>query len=163
MEMELRDYTEEDFADIYALDQRCFPPGIAYSKRMLRYFLRMPQGRCILARDGDARASNGEARARDGALAGFIITEEGPPVGHILTLDVAEEYRRRGVGTQLLARSEEGLASRGVTEIVIETSVESAVGVAFWHGHGFLSVGVLPRYYLGKIDAYEMRKKIARA
>jgi [ribosomal protein S18]-alanine N-acetyltransferase len=147
MGLELHDYRAEDFADVFALDQRCFPPGIAYSKRMLGYFLRMPQARCILARDGPA-------------LAGFLITEEEPPLGHILTLDVAEEYRRRGVGTQLLARSEQGLASRGVTEIIIETSVENAPGIAFWQRHGFRPVGILPGYYLGKVDAHEMRKNI---
>jgi [ribosomal protein S18]-alanine N-acetyltransferase len=162
MGIELRGYTEEDFADLYALDQRCFPPGIAYSKRMLRYFLRMPQGRCILARDDAALPGDGSLAGKGGALAGFMITEEEPPVGHILTLDVAEEYRRRGVGTQLLARSENDLASRGVTEFVMETSVENAAGVAFWQRHGFRSVGILPRYYLGTIDAYEMRKNIAR-
>jgi [ribosomal protein S18]-alanine N-acetyltransferase len=157
MGLELRSYTKADFADLYALDQRCFPPGIAYSKRMLGYFLRMPQGRCILARASDAPSQRGAS------LAGFIITEEEPPLGHILTLDVAEEYRRQRVGTQLLARCEEDLASRGVAEIVIETSVENAPGIAFWRQHGFRQVGILPRYYLGKVDAYEMRKNIDAA
>ena len=147
MAVQLRPYEPGDFDRLYALDHRCFPPGIAYSRRMLAYFLRMPQGRCTVAELG-------------GEIAGFIITEEDSPLGHILTLDVAEAHRRLGIGRQLLAHSEQRLAARGVTEIVLETSVENEAGVAFWQRHGFHTVGVLKRYYLGRIDAYEMRKNI---
>jgi ribosomal protein S18 acetylase RimI-like enzyme len=82
------------------------------------------------------------------------------PLGHILTLDVAESHRRRGLGTQLLLRSEQELAARGVREIVLETSVENTAGAAFWQRHGFQMVRRLKRYYLDRIDAYEMRKNI---
>ena len=94
------------------------------------------------------------------AIAAFIITEEDVPLGHILTLDVAESHRRRGLGTQLLLRSEQELAARGVREIVLETSVENTAGAAFWQRHGFQMVRRLKRYYLDRIDAYEMRKNI---
>jgi [ribosomal protein S18]-alanine N-acetyltransferase len=147
MTLALRPYEPGDFDRLYALDHRCFPPGIAYSRRMLAYFLRMPQGSCTVAELG-------------GHIAGFIITEEDAPLGHILTLDVAEAHRRLRIGRQLLAHSEQQLAARGVTEIVLETSVENSAGLAFWQRHGFHTVGVLKRYYLGRIDAYEMRKII---
>jgi [ribosomal protein S18]-alanine N-acetyltransferase len=147
MAVQLRPYRAGDFDRLYALDHRCFPPGIAYSRRMLAYFLRMPQGSCTVAELG-------------GEIAGFIIAEEDSPLGHILTLDVAEAHRRLGIGRQLLAHNEQRLAARGVTEIVLETSVENEAGVAFWQRHGFHTVGVLKRYYLGRIDAYEMRKNI---
>ena len=143
----LRAYEAGDFDDLYALDHQCFPRGIAYSKRMLAYFLSMPQGSCIVAVEGSA-------------IAAFIITEEDVPLGHILTLDVAESHRRRGLGTQLLLRSEQELAARGVREIVLETSVENTAGAAFWQRHGFQMVRRLKRYYLDRIDAYEMRKNI---
>jgi ribosomal protein S18 acetylase RimI-like enzyme len=148
MGLVLRSYEVSDFERVYALDHECFPRGIAYSRRMLTYFLGMPQSSCIVAED-------------DGEIKAFIITEEEGPLGHILTLDVAESHRRLGLGTRLLARSEEELAGRGVREIVLETSVENAAGVAFWERHGFLKVGRLKRYYLQRIDAYEMRKNIA--
>ncbi len=145
MPVQLRAYEPGDFAKLYALDQRCFAPGIAYSQRMLRYFLSMPQGSCTVAEN-------------NGDIAGFIITEEDPPRAHILTLDVAEPHRRSGIGNQLLTRGEQQLESRGVTEIFLETSIENAAGVAFWQRHGYRTVAILKRYYLGRVDAYEMRK-----
>jgi ribosomal-protein-alanine N-acetyltransferase len=146
----LRAYEETDFDRLYALDHQCFPRGIAYSKRMLAYFLRMPQGNCIVAAEGSA-------------IVGFIITEEEAPLAHILTLDVAESHRRLGLGTQLLTRSENELASRGVTQIVLETGVDNKAGVAFWQRHGYRNEGILKGYYLGRVDAYQLRKKLIDA
>jgi [ribosomal protein S18]-alanine N-acetyltransferase len=143
--LELRAYEPGDFEKLYALDQSCFPQGIAYSRKMLKYFLGMVQARCTVAESA-------------GEIAGFLITEDDGQQGHILTLDVAEAYRRLGLGTQLLAHGEELLASRGVTEIMLETSVENVAGVAFWQRHGYRTVAILKRYYLGRTDAYEMRK-----
>jgi ribosomal protein S18 acetylase RimI-like enzyme len=112
---------------------------------MLAYFLRMPEGNCTVAEE-------------DSAIAAFIITEEDAPLAHILTLDVAETHRRQGLGTQLLARSEQQLASRGMGEIVLETGIANEAGVAFWRRHGYRIEAVLKRYYLGRLDAYQMRK-----
>jgi ribosomal-protein-alanine N-acetyltransferase len=147
MGLRLRAYEPQDFEQLYALDHLCFPPGIAYSKWMLRHFLKMPSANCIVATD-------------DEEIPGFVITEEAGPLGHILTLDVAESYRRRGLGTQLLQRSEAELLERGVTEMVLEAAVENAAGVAFWHRHGYRTVGTLKKYYLRRLDAFEMRKNL---
>ena len=143
----LRPYESADFVRLYALDHRCFPPGIAYSKRMLRYFLRAPQSECFVA-------------VKDEQIAAFIITEAKGSLGRILTLDVEESQRRFGLGSLLLTRSEESMAGRRVREVMLETSVENAAGIAFWQRHGFRTVGVLRGYYLGRVDAYEMRKEI---
>jgi [ribosomal protein S18]-alanine N-acetyltransferase len=147
MRLRLRAYEPQDFEQLYALDHLCFPPGIAYSKWMLRHFLKMPSANCIVATDGEE-------------IPGFVITEEAGPLGHILTLDVAESYRRRGLGTQLLRSSEAELLQRGVTEMVLETAVENAAGVAFWRRHGYRTVGTLKKYYLRRLDAFTMRKNL---
>jgi ribosomal-protein-alanine N-acetyltransferase len=127
----------------------------------------MPQGRCIVAVDPSAaepspaeNSAEESAVSEPSAIVAFIITEEDPPLAHILTLDVAESHRRYGLGTQLLARSEQELIARGVTEIVLETGIANAAGVAFWQRHDFRTEGVLKRYYLGRLDAYRMRKKL---
>jgi ribosomal protein S18 acetylase RimI-like enzyme len=145
MALVLRAYESSDFDKLFVLDHQCFPRGIAYSRRMLAHFLRMPQGNCTVA-------------VEDSAIAAFIITEEDAPLAHILTLDVAETHRRQGLGTQLLARSEQELASRSIREIVLETGIANEAGVAFWQRHGYRIEAVLKRYYLGRLDAYQMRK-----
>ena len=91
-------------------------------------------------------------------IAGFILTEENPPLAHVITLDVAETFRRRRVGSTLLAESERNLALRGARTVLLETAIDNAVGVAFWKRHGYGIAATLKRYYLGKLDAYEMRK-----
>jgi [ribosomal protein S18]-alanine N-acetyltransferase len=93
-----------------------------------------------------------------GRIVGFILTEENPPLAHVITLDVAESHRRQGVGSALLAESEKNLALRGVRTILLETATSNEAGVAFWQRHGYLIEATLKRYYLQKIDAFEMRK-----
>ena len=94
----------------------------------------------------------------DNHIAGFILSEENPPLAHIVTLDVAEKHRRQGVGSALLQKLESNLAARGVRSILLETATENEAAVAFWQRHGYRIEATLKRYYLGRLDAYEMRK-----
>jgi ribosomal-protein-alanine N-acetyltransferase len=146
MSFTIRPYAQEDFAALYKLDQQCFPPGISYSKWTLQYFLNLPSADCLVAED-------------DERIAGFVLSEENPPLAHIITLDVAGAYRRHGVGSALLREMDEHFAFRGVESVLLETSVENHSGIAFWQHHGYRTEAVLKRYYLGRIDAYEMRKR----
>jgi ribosomal-protein-alanine N-acetyltransferase len=141
----LRPYDPRDFSAFFRLDQSCFPAGIAYSKATLRYFLSLRSADCLVAME-------------DTHIAGFILTEENPPLAHVITLDVAEKFRRHGIGSSLLAESESNLALRGVRHVLLETAANNEAGVAFWQRHGYRIEATLKRYYLGRIDAYEMRK-----
>jgi ribosomal-protein-alanine N-acetyltransferase len=145
MVLSLRSYEPHDFATLHKLDQACFPPGISYSKTTLRYFLTIPSADCVVALEGSH-------------IAGFILSEENPPLAHIITLDVAQKERRRGVGSALLDKLESNLAARAVRSILLETATDNEAAVAFWQRHGYRSEAVLKRYYLGRVDAYEMRK-----
>ena len=141
----LRAYDPRDFAALYRLDQACFPAGISYSKTTLRYFLTLRSADCIVAMEG-------------AHIAGFILTEENPPLAHIITLDVDEKFRRQGIGSTLLGESERNLGLRGARHVLLETAADNEAGVAFWKHHGYGIAATLKRYYLGRLDAYEMRK-----
>ncbi len=145
MALTLRSYEPHDFAALYRLDQSCFPAGISYSKTTLRYFLTIPLADCVVAME-------------DGKIAGFIVSEENPPLAHIITLDIEERHRRRGIATALLQKIESNLAARGVRSILLETAITNEAAVAFWQRHGYRIEATLKRYYLGRLDAYEMRK-----
>ena len=141
----LRPYDPKDFSALYRLDQSCFPAGIAYSKTTLRYFLSLRSADCLVAME-------------DAHIAGFILTEENPPLAHVITLDVAEKFRRQGIASVLLAESERNLALRGVRHVLLETATNNDAAVAFWQHRGYRIEATLKRYYLGRLDAYEMRK-----
>jgi ribosomal protein S18 acetylase RimI-like enzyme len=147
MAFTLRSYEPHDFAALHKLDQACFPAGISYSKTTLRYFLTLASADCVVAVEGSH-------------IAGFVLSEENPPLAHIITLDVAENHRRGGIGTALLQQLESNLSARGVRSVLLETAIDSEAAVAFWQRHGYRIEATLKRYYLGRIDAYEMRKRL---
>jgi len=144
----LRPYAPDDFETLYTIDQGCYAPGIAYSKRTLRWFLRLPGAECLVAEV-------------EGETAGFLLAEHAGGRAHLITIDVLERYRRRGVGTALLHAMEEKLAARGVRQVELETATDNRAAVAFWHRHGYRTVGVLKRYYSNELDAYSMQKLLA--
>jgi ribosomal-protein-alanine N-acetyltransferase len=146
-EVLLRAYQPQDFDALYELDQSCFPRGIAYSKTTLRYFLTLSSAECLLAAEEDD-------------IAGFILSELDGPLSHIITLDVAEAHRRSGVGSLLLNAAEKSYSAQGVRTMFLETAVNNHAAVNFWSRHGYVVEGMLKRYYLNRIDGYEMRKAL---
>jgi [ribosomal protein S18]-alanine N-acetyltransferase len=142
----LRRYDSSDFDALYGLDRACYPPGIAYSRNEIRWSLKQPGAICIVAEN-----ARGEINA-------FILVEAEGPIGHVITLDVAAENRRFGLGTKLTVAAENALAVNGVREIELETAIDNAAGIAFWTRHGYRTVGTIPRYYLDRVDALCMTK-----
>jgi [ribosomal protein S18]-alanine N-acetyltransferase len=147
----LHTYNPADFEALYTIDQACYPRGIAYSRSTLREFLSLPGADCLVAWANEGRGS---------AITGFIIAESAGSEARIITIDVLEEHRRTGVGTELLLASEERLAAHGVRRIELETATANAAGIAFWEHHGYRKTGVLRGYYLGRFDAWKMRKTL---
>lgn len=151
MSFTLRPYAASDFTALYELDRDCYPPGIAYSQYMLRWYLRAPGAICLLS----------ESSSKE--IQGFILVEAEPPRGHIITLDVAESARRHGLGTQLTSAAESAMAERGVATVELETRADDSIAIAFWQSRGYRAVGRIPRYYLDRIDAHVMRKTLGPA
>jgi len=143
----MRDGAPGDFQALFELDRVCYPRGIAYSKRELRWFLAQASAVCVVAESG-------------GEIAGFLLADRVGTAAHIITIDVAPDQRRRGIGTTMLEEIERRLAVLGASEINLETGTENEAGTAFWQRHGYRTIGVLPGYYPGPQDAYAMSKSL---
>jgi ribosomal-protein-alanine N-acetyltransferase len=157
----IRQYEARDFAALYKLDQECFPPGVAYSKWSLQYFLNLPTADCLVAQGGkpfEAQGKSSTAQAKQ--IAGFILAEKNPPLAHIITLDIAPRERRAGLGSLLLEEMEKRFRFHEVRSVLLETAVDNESGIAFWKHHGYRTEAVLKRYYLRRTDAYEMQKRL---
>lgn len=143
----LRKFRSEEVEDLYQIDQACYPRGIAYSRRTLKWFLAQPDAECLVAEI-------------EGKVIGFILTEAQRGMAHIITIDVLAEHRRTGAGTALLQAAEKGLGARGVREVHLETAHDNAPAIAFWEKHGYRKRGILRNYYLDRIDAFAMSKQL---
>ena len=141
----LRDYTPDDFHALYEIDQACYEPGIAYSKRGMRAYLQFPSAECILAET-----------SRE--IAGFCISARQRTRGYIVTIDVLEKYRKSGIGSALLREVERRLAANDVREVGLETATDNESAIAFWNKHGYRTLGVEKGYYPGGRDAFAMTK-----
>ncbi|MDA2913116.1 GNAT family N-acetyltransferase [Acidobacteriia bacterium AH_259_A11_L15] len=144
----MREFEASDFEAAYRLDQTCYPPGIAYSRFALREFFRLP-GVCAWVAE------------EEGGLVGFVIVRRiGSDRGHVITLDVRQDRRRQGIGRALLQTAERWLAQQGARRVRLETAVENQAAVTFWQRMGYETLGVLPGYYLDRLDAYRMEKRL---
>ncbi len=151
MRFKLRDHTAKDLETLHEIDQACYPRGIAYSRRMLQWYLNQPGTHCLVAE---------AAQTREHSILGFIVGQASGEAGYIITIDVLAAHRRTGVGTALLRESERRMAKAGVHYIELQTATNNEAGIAFWQRHGYRSCGVIRGYYLGRIDAYEMLKEL---
>jgi [ribosomal protein S18]-alanine N-acetyltransferase len=139
---------------MHALDARCFAPPIAYSRAELHYFLHHPRSTSYVAEEA-------------GSLAGFCIVdwklEAGQRVGHFITIDVAPERRRSGLGRRLMLAAEQHLAALGCKSVMLEVGTANQAALAFYARQGYSESGRIPGYYQDGSDALVLRKPIAPA
>lgn len=82
--------------------------------------------------------------AREG---GFAVGRVAGPEAELLTLAVAPEARRRGLGRALVAAFEAEASARGAVEAVLEVAVTNGPGRRLYAAHGYAPVGRRRGYY----------------
>jgi ribosomal-protein-alanine N-acetyltransferase len=166
VDLELRNFRREDFETLWGIDQRCFPPGIAYSQRELGLYIRQRGAFTLVAETTSAKGELLEGSPPKTAIVGFIVAEGRRETGHIITIDVVQGARRSGVGSKLLAAVEERLRATHCRSVYLETAVDNRSALIFYKRHGYFLNNVVPGYYSNGVDALVLQKdllSVARA
>ena len=97
----------------------------------------------------------------DGEIVGFYIASKVLDLVEIFTIAVDEDYRKRGIGKELLSHLIEKSKESGAREIWLEVSVKNFKAIELYEKFGFEKDGIRKNYYqkLGE-DAYNMKRKL---
>ncbi len=123
-EVAYRDSSLSDLPALVALDALCFAPGVAYPKRLMRFFV-------------EHRASHTIVAEREGRVVGFVIARAARDAGEIVTIDVAPEMRRSGVGAELMKRAETSMKKRGAEVAYLEVDQANEPALRMYERFGY--------------------------
>jgi ribosomal-protein-alanine N-acetyltransferase len=146
--MVLRPYNPQDLQTLYEIDQACFLPGIAYEFDELRAFIEHRRSQTWVAEEA-------------GEMVGFLIAHREPRrILHIVTIDVREAWRRRGVGSVLMDAAEAWAGEQSIRLIGLETAENNAVAQRFYAARGYQKVEEIDGYYADGTAAWLMVKEL---
>ncbi len=141
--------TVEDAHACWELDRRCFTDGEAYDLDTFQYLLTNPQ---VVAR---------KVELADGTMIGFAVGMLEPgAVGHVISVGVAPEWRRQGVGRLLMREIERGFVKRGATITRLEVRAGNRPAQQLYLKLGYAITERLSQYYANGDDALVMVKSL---
>ncbi len=151
--MDFRGFRAGDLDAMFALDELCFEGPFRFSWSMMRRFAEAKKALVVVADE-------------DG-LAGFCIVHveraEGVRVGYVVTLDVAERWRRKGIAAELMRRVEMDSRDAECEAMILHVSTGNAAAICFYQRCGYERVGREARFYGAGGDAWIYRKLLTVA
>ncbi len=148
-EYSIRPLTEKQTKEVLKLNLRCFKAGENYTKYTFSYLLSEPNTlsyRIIIP---------------DGNMVGFIFimcNENG--TGHITTIGIAPEHRRRGLAVKLLRHTENAMQNRKISMLTLEVRAGNIAAQNLYRSLGYLTIQRLKKYYNNGEDGFLMVKSI---
>ena len=145
----LRPLYLSDLNELWQLDLRCFVDGEAYERETFRYLLTNP--------NAVARQIRSEWDEMSAFAIGMI---EDDGIGHITTIGVAPEYRRRGLARLMIHEIERSFVARGLSTVRLEVRVDNLSAQRLYEQIGYAVVKRMARYYSSGHDGYLMVKSL---
>ena len=149
--MDFRLYQPADFPGLYAIEGICFQPPIRFPRSHLRRLIERPNAATWIAKE-------------DAVAAGFTIVEwSGTPqdrTAYIQTIEVLPEFRRRGIGLELLRRAESSAQSAGAREIWLHVETTNEPALRLYRARGYDLRGIQTHYYARHRDANLFSKSL---
>ena len=137
MEIKVEDASLRLLDELCEIEELCFKEE-AFSKQQISYLLTDYNCISLVARV-------------DNKIAGFIIgaieMQRSFLVGHILTLDVAPAYSRRGAAQKLLQMIETLFKQKGAEECRLEVREDNVAALSLYKKLGYKVVVKLEHYY----------------
>ena len=146
---DIRSLTVSQLDECWRLDQRCFIDGEAYSRETFDYLLTAPESVSF------------RAVTSGGVMAGFVIGLIEPDhTGHVTTVGVAPEHRRRHLAKRLMHEVENGFRKRNVRLVRLEVRTMNVAAQKLYESLGYAVTQKLPKYYSNGGDGLLMLKSL---
>lgn len=146
---DVRPLSVSQLDECWRLDQRCFVDGEAYSRDTFEYLLTAPE------------AVSYRVVMQTGTMVGFVIGLLEPDhTGHITTVGVAPEHRRRHLARRLMEKVEEGFKRRNIRIVRLEVRALNASAQQLYLSLGYTVTQRLPKYYSNGGDGLLMVKAL---
>ncbi len=137
MAIVLRDVTIRLLDRLCEIEEQCFEQE-AFTRQQLAYLI-------------SDYNTIGLVAMLDDEIAGFAIArvniERNITFGHILTIDVAPAYRRKGIAQIILQEIESILRERDIEECRLEVRENNVVAINLYKKLGYTKIGRLEKYY----------------
>jgi len=147
---DVRPLTLAQLDECWRLDQRCFVDGEAYSRDTFEYLLTTPESVAYRA-----------VTVQGGAMVGFIIGLVEPDrTGHITTVGVAPEHRRRSIARRMMEKIEEGFVHHNISTVRLEVRSVNIGAQRLYVKMGYGVTQRLLRYYSNGGDGLLMVKSL---
>ena len=151
-EVVLREYLEGDLDRIVRLDERCFEEEFRFDRSSMKAYV-------------EARNAVSLIAEKEGEIVGFAIAhiDRGAAGwrGYVVTLDVATEYRRRGLAGQMMQALEMLAEAAGAQRMELHVFTENDAAIRFYERIGYERVARRWRFYGAEgLDAFEYRKEL---
>jgi ribosomal-protein-alanine N-acetyltransferase len=133
--IDLRPLTLADLAAIERIERVAYPTP--WSRSMFAGEIAKQSSVCLGAAD----------REDAGRLVGYLIISRYADAWHIMNIAVDEEYRRRGIATQLLNRLFEVTSTDDRRGYTLEVRVSNGEAIKLYERLGFVARGIRRGYY----------------
>jgi len=150
-EIVFRPYRREDLGKIVTLDAACFRTPFRFPRAAMQRFAEAENAWAEVAVSGDE------------VLAFCIAHREQIPhetVGYVVTIDVAQQHRRRGLARRLIEDAQLWLRHEGATALLLHVYAENDEAVEFYASLGFRRGAEQPGFYGPGLDALLYWKRL---
>ena len=119
--------------DVEKIEAECFVHP--WSRQSLEEYLNNPNAFFYVASEDDGRAV--------GYIGTYIVCDE----AYVTNVAVSEQYRRQGIGKQLVLRATENAQRNNASFITLEVRVSNTAAVSLYKSLGFVLDGMRPGFY----------------
>ena len=155
----LRRFTPSDLESVININRVCLPENYA-AYFFIDTFNSLPESFIVAESDGN--------------LVGYIMCriEHGfsdlkklrfAKKGHIISVAVMPDFRRLGVGSNLVLEALSALSNAHADECYLEVRLSNDPAIELYKKLGFEIARTIPRYYYDGSDAYVMAKELMRS
>lgn len=151
MQMTIEKASTDNLGRLYEIEKECFQEE-AFTKQQIAYLMAASNSTCLICQV-------------KGEIVGFIISnmsvKNESVNGHILTINVLPEHRRKGVGLRLIREIEDIFKHKGVKMCHLEVREDNIAALNLYAKAGYRKAGIL-RHYYGNVHGVLFEKDLIR-
>lgn len=150
MSITIKQATVNDLETLYEIERKCFTKE-AFTKEHIAYLLQNPNTVSLIAQINDETV---------GFIIGLTYRHNKVRVGHVYTIDVAIEHRRKGIGLRLLNELEQNFVKKGAEICYLEVRIDNVAARELYRKQGYKEVEQLKDYYPAGTHGIRLKKSL---